>query len=72
MMFVQLAEGIDDGTWEHHLRARDYSAWFRDKVKDDELADEARAVETDDGLDSQQSRDAIIEAVRRRYTVPAD
>ncbi len=72
MMFIHLAEGIDDGTWEHHLRARDYSAWFRDKVKDDELADEAGAVEVDAGLDSHQSRDAIIEAVRRRYTVPAD
>ena len=72
MMFIHLAEGIDDGTWEHHLRARDYSAWFRDKVKDDELADEAGAIEADTSLDSHQSRDAIIEAVRRRYTVPAD
>jgi HAD superfamily hydrolase (TIGR01484 family) len=72
MMFIQLAEGIDDDTWDHHLRARDYSAWFRDKVKDKELADEAEAVETDASLDSAQSRDAIMEAVRRRYTVPAD
>ena len=72
MMFIHLAEGIDDATWDHHLRARDYSAWFRDKVKDDELADEAEAIEADTSLDSRQSRDAIIEAVRHRYTVPAD
>ena len=72
MMFIHIAEGIDDATWDHHLRARDYSAWFRDKVKDDELADEAEAIEADSSLDSRQSRDAIIEAVRHRYTVPAD
>ena len=48
MMFVQIAEGIDDATWQHHLRAGDYSEWFRDKIKDDELADEAAAIEADD------------------------
>ena len=39
MMFLHIAEGIDDRTWKHHLEAGDYSEWFRDKVKDDELAD---------------------------------
>ena len=47
-------------------------AWFRNEVKDDELADEAASVEADDGLDARQSREEIIEAVRRRYTAPAD
>jgi hypothetical protein len=28
MIFLQIADGIDDATWEHHLRAGDYSAWF--------------------------------------------
>ena len=30
MIFLQIAEGIDEKTWEHHLRAGDYSNWFRD------------------------------------------
>src|SRR5262249_19094924 len=44
-IFLQMAEGVDDPTWEHHLRRGDYSKWFRGAIKDDELADEAAAVE---------------------------
>jgi len=72
MMFVHLAEGIDDDTWEHHRQAGDYSAWFRDKVKDSELAEEAAPIEEDAALDAKASRERIIEAVLKRYTVPAD
>src|SRR5512147_922046 len=35
-MFVQIAEGVDDATWLHHLRAGDYSRWLRDAIKDGE------------------------------------
>jgi hypothetical protein len=38
MLFVQIAEGIDDRTWMHHLKQGDYSAWFREIIKDRELA----------------------------------
>ncbi|PAQ05031.1 HAD family hydrolase [Mesorhizobium temperatum] len=72
MMFLHIAEGIDDRTWEHHLRAGDYSAWFRDQVKDQGLAEEAAVIEDDDSLDPHRSRAAIAEAVHRRYTAPAD
>ncbi|TKB31540.1 MAG: phosphoglycolate phosphatase, partial [Mesorhizobium sp.] len=68
MMFLQIAEGIDDRTWEHHLRAGDYSAWFRNQVKDKGLAEEAAVIEDDDSLDPRKSRAAIAEAVHRRYT----
>jgi hypothetical protein len=34
-----------DDTWIHHLRQHDYSSWFRDAIKDDELAEEAREIE---------------------------
>ena len=40
-LFVQMAEGVDEETWLHHLRQGDYSRWFRDAIKDPELADEA-------------------------------
>jgi hypothetical protein len=71
VLFVQIAEGVDDRTWEHHRRAGDYSRWFRDAIKDEELAQEAAAIEADAGLDPRQSRDRIKEAVLKRYTVPA-
>ena len=72
MMFLQIAEGVDDRTWNHHLRAGEYSLWFRNIIKDDELAQEARAVESDTSLDAKQSRKLISEIVRRRYTAPAN
>ena len=72
MMFLHIAEGIDDRTWKHHLEAGDYSGWFREKVKDDELADEAADIEADGSLDPSESRARIADAVLRRYTVPAD
>ncbi|MDQ6437963.1 HAD family hydrolase [Mesorhizobium sp. LHD-90] len=72
MMFVQIAEGIDDRTWQHHLRAGDYSDWFRKQIRDDELADETAAVEEDKKLSPQESRRLIAEAVKRRYTGPAE
>jgi HAD superfamily hydrolase (TIGR01484 family) len=71
MLFVQIGEGVDAATWEHHLRAGDYSRWFRTAIKDDDLAEEAEAVEQDGSLSAAESRDRIIAAVRQRYTAPA-
>ena len=70
-MFEQLAEGVDDGTWLHHLRRGDYSRWFRDEVKDEELARETEQIEEDDSLDADQSRQRIVAAIDRRYSLPA-
>jgi HAD superfamily hydrolase (TIGR01484 family) len=70
-MFVQLAEGIDDETWLHHLRLGDYSAWLRDSIKDEELADEVARVERREGTTAAESRSAIVEGIGRRYTDPA-
>lgn len=68
-LFVQLASGIDDETWLHHLRQGDYSTWFRDFVKDEELAVAAEAVEKDPECDAQRSREQILKAIDRRYTL---
>jgi hypothetical protein len=48
-----------------------YSAWFRDIIKDQELADEAAEVERDASLAPTESRKRIRDAVTRRYTAPA-
>lgn len=71
MIFAQMAEGIDDKTWEHHLRAGDYSEWFRHQIRDKELARETAAAEKDKKLSAQESRQLVLDAVRRRYTAPA-
>ncbi|MFU0506910.1 HAD family hydrolase [Pseudaminobacter sp. NGMCC 1.201702] len=71
MIFVQIAEGIDDRTWEHHLRAGDYSGWFRHQIRDKALAREAAEAEKDETLSAEESRKRVLDAVRRRYTAPA-
>jgi hydroxymethylpyrimidine pyrophosphatase-like HAD family hydrolase len=70
-LFLQLADGVDDATWLHHLRRGDYSRWFRDVIRDEDLAAEASRVERDSHLDAQATRAAIHAAVEQRYTHPA-
>jgi hypothetical protein len=70
MRFVELAYKVDDPTWEHHLRAKDYSSWFRHVINDGDLASEVTKIEADLCLDSQESRKRVRQAVCRRYAVP--
>ena len=71
-MFIQIAEGVDDETWLHHLRRGDYSQWMREAIKDEALATEVHEIEKnghESGKDSpQKTRAAVIEAINRRYT----
>jgi len=69
--FLQLAEGVDDETWLHHLHENAYSRWFADAIKDKELAREASGVENNGSLSAKDSRARIKELVDRRYTAPA-
>jgi HAD superfamily hydrolase (TIGR01484 family) len=72
VLFLLLADGVDDETWEFHLRAGDYSRWLREEVKDPVLAEQVAVVEADRGLNPEESRAAIRAAVETRYTLPAD
>jgi HAD superfamily hydrolase (TIGR01484 family) len=69
--FLQLAAGVDERTWLHHLQEGAYSRWFRNAIKDEALASEAAAVEHDCALSAPDSRARIKELVERRYTAPA-
>jgi hydroxymethylpyrimidine pyrophosphatase-like HAD family hydrolase len=71
MMFLQLAEGVDEDTWNYHLAKGDYSRWFRDLLKDEDLAQAAARVESESGLSADQTRARIKELVQSRYTAPA-
>jgi hypothetical protein len=66
-IFLQMAEGVDDDTWLHHLGQRDYSRWFRSVIKDEGLAEEAEGIERRGGM---ESRTRIREAIEKRYTLP--
>jgi hypothetical protein len=69
--FLQIAQGIDDETWLFHLRRGDFSKWFASAIKDKDLAEEVKRIETDTGLSSQESRNRIAKSVESRYTAPA-
>jgi hypothetical protein len=70
-MFEQLAEGVDDATWMYHLRNGDYSRWFREEIKDEELSREVQRVEQDLLVSPWESRERIRAAIDQRYTLPA-
>ena len=70
-LFMQIAEGVDDETWMHHLRRGDYSRWFRRSIKDDELARETERIEHDSEISPAASREQIREKIEERYTAPA-
>ena len=72
LMFLQIAEGVDDPTWLFHLQQGDYARWFREQVKDDELAEEAERLASQRGLTAAESRAQIRAAVEQRYTLPAE
>ena len=66
--FVELAEGVDEATWDWHLKQQDYSAWARAQIKDEDLAGALAAVETA-GLPPAESRRRALDEIRVRYTV---
>jgi hydroxymethylpyrimidine pyrophosphatase-like HAD family hydrolase len=68
--FLNIAEGVDDESWEFHLRRGDYSRWLQESVKDEELAGKIAEVEKG-ALDPQESRSAIKAEIEKRYTAPA-
>lgn len=70
MIFIQMAEGIDDETWMYHLGKKEYSKWFRNAIHDEDLADAAEKIENRE-TDPTGSKDAILTLVKEKYTAPA-
>ena len=70
-IFMQIADGVDDATWDYHLQRGEYSRWFRECVKDTELAEAAAAIEGRGGLAPKESRRLIRAEIEQRYTAPA-
>ena len=68
LLFLQIAEGVDNSTWLHHLQAGDYSRWLAESIKDPELASEVAMTEKNEALNAIESRARVKEAIDRRYT----
>jgi hypothetical protein len=69
LRFCELAEGVDEATWTHHLHRGEYSSWVREVIKDPELAEQIAALERSGDLPPAASRRLALEAVRGRYSV---
>ena len=70
MLFMQMADGVDDDTWRFHLQRHDVSRWFDEMIKDRDLSAEAAEAEAAD-LAPDESRARIKAAIVKRYTLPA-
>ena len=66
-MFIQVAEGLDDDTWLHHLKQGDYANWFREVIHDDELAAFACRVQKDPNLSAEESRQELAKYITQKY-----
>jgi len=70
IMFLEMADGVDDETWEWHRARADFSTWVETSIKDGELAAEMRAIEQD-ASPTDEARLAIRASIEHRYTLPA-
>lgn len=68
--FLEIAEGVDEETWKHHLRRGDYSRWLREAVKDPALAEEVEEIERNSRSSAKESLEAVQRAIEARYTLP--
>jgi hypothetical protein len=71
MLYLQIADGVDDATWRYHLRRGDYARWFEQTIEDRELAEQAREIERASDLSPAAGRARLREAIERAYTLPA-
>lgn len=70
-IFLQSADGVDDETWLYHLRRGDYSRWFREAIKDRELAEAVRRVERMPDRPPAETRALVRRQIETRYAAPA-
>jgi hypothetical protein len=69
-MFLEMADGVDDATWDWHRLRGDFSQWVETSIKDHELTAELRRVERS-VLVAGEARRHVRDAIERRYTSPA-
>jgi hypothetical protein len=70
-LFLQISDGLDDSTWDFHLRRGDFSNWFRDIIRDPGLAKETWQVEKNNSLSAFETRQRIRRLIEQRYSPPS-
>ena len=71
MVFLQIADGVDDETWEFHRQQGDYSKWFEACVKDEGLTAAAKQIESLPEVDAHEGREMMRAAIEREYVLTA-
>jgi hydroxymethylpyrimidine pyrophosphatase-like HAD family hydrolase len=71
ILFMDLADGVDDETWLFHLHRGEISQWLRHGIKDETLATQTAAIERNKQLDAAASRRKLRELIEATYTLPA-
>jgi hydroxymethylpyrimidine pyrophosphatase-like HAD family hydrolase len=66
-MFMQLGEGVDDETWLHHLKQGDYADWFREIIKDEQLARAADHLAANGHPSAADTRRELFDLIRKKY-----
>jgi HAD superfamily hydrolase (TIGR01484 family) len=71
ILFMDLADGVDDETWLFHLKRHEVSQWLRKGIRDESIANEVAAIEQEPRIDPNEARRKIRELIEARYTLPA-
>ena len=66
-IFMQVGEGVDDDTWLHHLKQGDYTQWFREIIKDEQLAEKAERLSSNGDASAKSSRRELFDLIRKKY-----
>ena len=67
LLFMQMAEGVDEETWLYHLHLGDYSRWLRDVVHDSQLAAAIAPIEEEQETSADDSRLRVRQAIEQEY-----
>jgi hypothetical protein len=66
-IFLQVADGVDETTWRHHLDNGDVARWLRDAIKDPELALQVAAL-AQQQMSADTTRRQVRALIEERYT----
>lgn len=72
IVFMDLADGVDEDTWLYHWNRGEISSWIRACIKDEGLAEKIGAIERDEPDDAEASRQRVRELIEASYTLPAE
>jgi hydroxymethylpyrimidine pyrophosphatase-like HAD family hydrolase len=66
-LFLQIADGVDAGTWRHHFENGDVARWLREAIKDPELADQVAELAARRAPPA-EARQRVRALIEERYT----